>query len=52
VVTFEEKWNNLPSSSCKWANFAWKIEISLKLHEKSKFLRNLPGKIEIFGEIA
>ena len=42
VTTFEEKWNNLPGSSCKWSIFAWKIDIFVKLPEKS----------EIFWEFA
>src|SRR6218665_2466630 len=48
VVTFEEKRNNLPRSSCKWPIFAWKFEYFFKSFEKSKFFGNLPGKIYTF----
>ena len=82
VVTFEEKYNNLPRSSCKWPilpgksmffklpeknpiflkfawenrNFSivpWKNRNLLKIClERSKFFKNVLGKIEIFLKFA
>ena len=51
VVIFEKKLCNLSRSSCKWPIFAWKIDVFVKLSEKSKFFEKLPGKFGFFCEI-
>src|SRR6218665_3649812 len=48
VVTFEDKYNNLPRGSCKSSIFAWKIDFFVKLPEKIKIFRKFACKIDIF----
>ena len=51
VVTFEEKWNNLDRSCCKWPIFAWKIELIFFLNclKNRNFLESFAWKIDFFG---
>ena len=47
-MTFEEKYNNLARSSCKWYIFPWKLKYFVKLIEKIEIFGNFLGKVEIF----
>ena len=44
LVTFEEKYNNLPRSSCKWPIFDWKIEIFCEIAWKNRNFRKFAWK--------